>query len=118
MSQKSKKGLEPTALAANILTRRTKNDRLRGSPDNRPFKNYKVHYVASTCDNEETSLRMMITKAYELMDKRTDKGNANAARSDLYVCGFRGSYMYTWEKNSWRVRSDAATVCGTRTWRR
>ena len=109
VSQKSKKGLDPIALAESILTCRTKNDRLRGSPDNRPFKNY------STRDNEETSLRMMITKAYELMDRRTDEcvqkhGNANAAKSDLYVFGFRGSYLYRWEKNAWRVRSDAATV--------
>ena len=73
VSQKSKKGLDPVALADSILTRRTKNDRLRGSPDNRPFKNYEVHSVASTRDNEETSLRMMIAKAYELLDKRTDE---------------------------------------------
>ena len=109
VSQESKK------LADNILTCRTKNDRLRASPDNRPFKNYEVHYVASTRDNEETSLQMMITKAYELMDRRVDKcvqkhGNVKAAKSNLYVFGFRGSYLYRWEKNAWRVRSDAATV--------
>ena len=90
-------------------------DRLRGSPDNRPFKNYEVHYVTSTRDNEETSLRMMIDKAYDLMDKRTEEcvqkyGNADAAKSDLYVFGFRGSYLYRWERNAWRARSDAATV--------
>ena len=44
-----------------------------GSPDNRPLKNYEVHYVTSTRDNEETSLRMMVDKAYELMDKRTQE---------------------------------------------
>ena len=80
-SQKSKKGLDAAALADGILKCRTKNDRLRGSPDNRPFKRYD-HYVTSTRDNEETSLRMMVTKAYELMDKRTEEciqkhGNAN-----------------------------------------
>ena len=114
-SQKNKKGMDPATLAENILTCRTKNDRLRGSPDNRPFKNYEVHYVTSTRDNEETSLKMMITKAYELFDKRTEEcvqkhGNANAAKSDLYVFGFRGSYLYRWEKNAWRARSDAASV--------
>ena len=102
-SQKSKKGLDAAALAESILTCRTKSDRSRGSPDNRPFKNYEVHYVTSTRDNEETSLRMMITKAYELLDKRTEEcvqkhGNANAAKSDLYVFGFRGSYLYRWEE--------------------
>ena len=71
--------------------------------------------MTSTRDTEETSLRMMIDKAYELMDKRADEcvqkhGNANAAKSDLSVFGFRGSYLYRWEKNAWRVRSDAATV--------
>ena len=111
-SQKSKKGMGPATLAENILACRTKNDRLRGSPDNRPFKNYEVHYVTSTRDNEETSLRMMIAKAYELLDKRTEEcvqkhGNADA---DLYVFGFRGSYLYRWEKNAWRARSDAAAV--------
>ena len=113
--QKNKKGMDPATLAENILACRTKNDRLRGSPDNRPLKNYEVHYVTSTRDNEETSLRMMITKAYELLDKRTEEcvqkhGNANAAKSDLYVFGFRGSYLYRWEKNAWRARSDAASV--------
>ena len=58
---------------------------------------------------------MMITKAYELLDKRTEEcvqkhGNANAAKSDLYVFGFRGSYLYRWEKKAWRARSDAASV--------
>ena len=71
--------------------------------------------MTSTRDNEETSLRMMITRAYELLDKRTEEcvqkhGNANAAKSDLYVFGFRGSYLYRWEKNAWRARSDAASV--------
>ena len=85
---------------------------VEGFPDNRPFK---VHYVTSTRDNAETSLRMMITRAYELLDKRTEEcvqkhGNANAAKSDLYVFGFRGSYLYRWEKNAWRARSDAAAV--------
>ena len=108
-SQKNKKGMDPATLAESILTCRTKNDRLRGSPDNRPFKNYEVHYVTSTRDNQETSLRMMITKAYELLDKRTEEcvqkhGNANAAKSDL--C----SYLYRWEKNAGRARSDAASV--------
>ena len=56
-SQKNKKGMDPATLAENILACRTKNDRLRGSPDNRPFKNFEVHYVTSTRDNEET-LRM------------------------------------------------------------
>ena len=47
-------------------------------------------------------------KAYELLDKRAEEclqkhGNANAAKSDLYVFG-------RWEKNSWRARSDAASV--------
>ena len=92
-------------------------ERLRGSPDNRPFKNYEVHYVTSTRDNQETSLRMMVTKAYELMDRRTEEcvqkhGNANAAKSDLYVFGLRGSYLYQWEKNAWRARTDGATVWG------
>ena len=114
-STKNKRGMDPAVLAENILTCRTKNDRLRGSPDNRPFKNYEVHYVTSTRDNEETSLRMMIDKAYELMDKRTEEcvqkyGNADAAKSDLYVFGFRGSYLYRWERNAWRARSGAATV--------
>ena len=114
-STKNKRGMDPATLAENILTCRTKNDRLRGSPDNRPFKNYEVHYVTSARDNEETSLRMMVDKAYELMDKRTEEcvqkhGNADAARSDLYVFGLRGSYLYRWEKNAWRARSDAATV--------
>ena len=114
-STKNKRGMDPATLAENILMCRTKNDRLRGSPDNRPFKNYEVHYVTSTRDNEETSLRMMVEKAYELMDKRTEEciqkyGNADAARSDLYVFGLRGSYLYRWEKNAWRARSDAATV--------
>ena len=71
-STKNKKGMDPATLAEDILKCRTKNDRLRGSPDNRPFKNCEVHYVTSTRDNEEPSLRMMIDKAYELMDKRTD----------------------------------------------
>ena len=114
-SQKNKKGMDPATLAENILTCRTKNDRLRGSPDNRPFKNYEVHYVTSTRDDEETSLRMMIDKAYELLDTRTEEcvqkhGNANAAKSDLCVFGFRGSYLYRRERNAWRARSDAATV--------
>ena len=29
---------------------------------------------------------------------------------DLYVFGLRGSYLYRWERNAWRARSDAATV--------
>ena len=100
-SQKNKKGIDPATLAENILTCRTKNDRLRG--------------VTSTRDNEETSLRMMIDKTYELLDKRTEEcvqkhGNANAAKCDLYVFGFRGSYLYRWERNAWRASSDAATV--------
>ena len=71
--------------------------------------------MTTTRDNEETSLRMMIDKAYELMDKRTEEcvqkyGNADAAKSDLYVFGFRASYLYRWERNAWRARSDAATV--------
>ena len=71
--------------------------------------------MSSARDNEETSLRTMVTKAYELMDRRTEEcvqkhGSANAAKSDLYVFGFRGSYLYRWEKNSWKVRSDAATI--------
>ena len=115
VSGKSKKGLDPSALAESVLTCRAKNDRLRGSPDNRPFKNYEVHYVSSARDNEETSLRTMVTKAYELMDRRTEEcvqkhGSANAAKSDLCVFGFRGSYLYRWEKNLWKVRSDAATI--------
>ena len=114
-STKNKKGMDPATLAEDILKCRTKNDRLRGSPDNRPFKNCEVHYVTSTRDNEETSLRMMIDKAYELMDKRTDDcvqkyGNADAAKHDLYVFGLRGSYLYRWERNAWKARSDAATV--------
>ena len=60
---------------------------------------------------------MMIDKAYELLDKRTEEcfqkhGHANAAKSDLCVFGFRGSYLYRWERNAWRARSDAATVWG------
>ena len=114
-STKNKKGMDPATLAEDILKCRAKNDRLRGSPDHRPFKNYEVHYVTSARDNEETSLRMMVDKAYELMDKRTDDciqkyGNADAAKHDLYVFGFRGSYLYGWERNAWRARSDAATV--------
>ena len=71
--------------------------------------------MTSTRDNEETSLRMMIDKAYELMDKRTEDcvqkyGNADAAKHDLYVFGLRGSYLYRWERNAWKARSDAATV--------
>ena len=114
-STKNKKGMDPATLAEDILKCRAKNDRLRGSPDHRPFKNYEVHYVTSTRDNEETSLRMMIDKAYELMDKRADDcvqkyGNADAAKHDLYVFGLRGSYLYRWERNAWKARSDAATV--------
>ena len=114
-STKNKKGMDPATLAEDILKCRTKNDRLRGSPDHRPFKNYEVHYVTSTRDNEETSLRMMVDKAYELMDKRTDDcvqkyGNADAAKHDLYVFGLLGTYLYRWERNAWRARSDAATV--------
>ena len=113
-SQKNKKGMDPATLAENILACRTK-DSLRGSPDNRPFKNYEVHYVTSTRDNEETSLRMMMDRAYELLDKRTEEcvqkhGNANAAKSDLCLFGFRGSYLYRWEKNARSARSDAAAV--------
>ena len=42
--------------------------------------------MTSTRDNEETSLRMMIDRAYELLDKRTEEcvqkhGNANAVKS-------------------------------------
>ena len=55
--------------------------------------------MTSTRDNEQPSFCMMVTKAYELMGKRAEeclqkRGNANAAKSDLYIFGFCVSYLY------------------------
>ena len=113
VSKKKTTGFDIPSLESAIETNRSKNDKLRGAPNARPFKDYRVHYVSSSRNNEETSLRMLIEKAYELIEARTNEckekfGDPDRALSDLYILGTRTSHLYTWGKDDrWRVNQGA-----------
>ena len=110
---KKKSGLDIPSLEAAIEACRSKNDRLRGAPNARPFKDYRVHYVSSARDNEETSLKMLVAKAYDLIEERTNEctekfADPKRALSDLYVLCTRTTHLYTWGKDDrWKVNQGA-----------